>query len=133
MIRALALMLVATTARADTPPRNPKPPYGAVAVIEKPVAMVGTAILWESDVDARMKPVPDKSTRPKVIEEMIDDMVYIARAAELEITVEPSEIKMAMDEIKRQNNIDDAQLDKALEEQGFTRSKYEIEIGRQIL
>ncbi|MEO8699643.1 MAG: SurA N-terminal domain-containing protein [Kofleriaceae bacterium] len=123
-----ALLVVAVAfgiARGDAP-------IGAVAVLDKPVAIVGDAVLWQSRVDERMTGREAKD-RPQLIEDMIDELIWLRAAKQASITVEPGEVLAALDEIKQQNKLDDAGLDAALKQQGYTRDRYLVDLGNQLI
>ena len=107
-------------------------PVGTTTVIDRSVARVGDAVIWESEVTARMRGV-DASQRPKILDSMIDEELIVAEARRAQITVEPSEVMAALDEIKSQNKIDDAGLDAVLKESGYTRARYLVDLERQLL
>ena len=54
-------------------------------------------------------------------------------ACEAQLRVEPSEIKSALNEIKKQNNLDDAGLEQALAMQGYSIQSYKKDVERQIV
>jgi parvulin-like peptidyl-prolyl isomerase len=64
---------------------------------------------------------------------MIDDQLIIAEARRLSITADRSDVDAAIAEIKTQNGLDDAGLDKALADAGFTRERYIADVERQLL
>jgi parvulin-like peptidyl-prolyl isomerase len=129
-VRRLALLLVvglASTARGDAP-------NGAVAVLDRPVAFVGGVAIWQSEVDDKLfGQAPSKASTDQALDTLIDELIYIARAKELYIIVGKSEVLAALDEIKLQNNLDDAGLDAALKTQGYTRARYMVDLERQLL
>jgi peptidyl-prolyl cis-trans isomerase SurA len=63
---------------------------------------------------------------------LIEAAILEHAARTLQITTDDKEIDMAVEEIKKQNGIDDAGLDKALAEQHFTRDMYRVELARQL-
>jgi parvulin-like peptidyl-prolyl isomerase len=121
----LVVMVTCAVALADAP-------IGAVAIVDKVVAVVGGDVLWQSAVDERMAPHKPKD-RPEVIEEMINEMIFVRAARKAGITVEKSEVLAALDEIKAQNSLDDAKLDAALKLQGYTRERYLVELANQLI
>jgi parvulin-like peptidyl-prolyl isomerase len=118
----LATLLAVGTAQAAPP--------GAVAQIDKTAARVGDAVIWESDVGLRIKAGAERAA---VLEEMIDEELVLAAGKQAGVTVEKSETLAALDEIKQQNSIDDAGLDKALTEAGYTRARYLVDLERQLI
>jgi peptidyl-prolyl cis-trans isomerase SurA len=108
-------------------------PVGAVAVIDRPAATVDTEVLWQSQVDERIASSGGAVTdRAKLIAEMIDDMLIMRGADEMKVEVDSKEIDEALIEIKKQNSINDAQLDAELKKIPMTLATYRQELGRQI-
>lgn len=105
-------------------------PIGAVAELDRSIVRVGDAVIWESEVAARVKAGADRAA---VIESMIDDELVLAEGKSAGITADRTDVLAALDEIKKQNNFDDAQLDKALAEAGFTRARYLVDLERQLV
>jgi parvulin-like peptidyl-prolyl isomerase len=104
-------------------------PVGSVAEIDRSVARVGDHVIWESELAARAR----DGDRAKVLEEMIDDVLVVAEARQHGVMADKDDVDNALAEIKQQNNLDDAALDKALAEQGYTRARYRLDLERQIL
>jgi parvulin-like peptidyl-prolyl isomerase len=69
----------------------------------------------------------------QMLDEIVNEELIVQAAEEAKIEIEPSEVNAAMDEIKKQNNLDDAALAKALAEQGYTLSTYKQDLRRQLL
>jgi len=107
-------------------------PVGTRVPIDRTIAHVGDAVIWKSELDVRAKGV-EVPQRQALLDEMIDEELVIGEARRAGITIEPSEVQAAFDEIKQQNNLDDAGLDKALHEAGYTRARYLVELERQLL
>lgn len=120
----LAALLVAASAHAA--------PVGSIAVFDRSVARVGDAVIWESEVTARLAN-RDPSERGAVIDMLIDDELMLAEARRAQVTTDDAEVKAAIEEIKKQNNLDDAGLDAALKQQGYTRARYLVDLARQIV
>jgi parvulin-like peptidyl-prolyl isomerase len=131
-VRALVLaLLVALPAYAEDKPK-PKATVGAIAVLERPAAMVAGKLLWESELEARMVG-RGKGDRNAVLDEMIDENLWLRRAEELGLTATDDEVKLAFEEIKTQNSVDDAGIDKLLAAQNYTRARYLRELKRQLV
>ncbi len=118
----LATLLVTSTALAA--------PLGAVVEIDRSIARIGDAVIWESDVAKRVKAGADRTA---VIEELIDDELVLAEGKKAGISADDDDLRSALDEIKKQNNLDDAGLDKALAASGYTRARYLVELERQLV
>ncbi len=124
----LALVLMTSIAAA-------KPPVGARAIVDRPVALVGGEPIWKSEIDdtiraAKAEASPD--VFQKVLDELIETHLMLQAADTAHITVSEAEIDAGVQEIEKQNNITDAQLDTALAEFGYTRPAYRAELARQI-
>jgi parvulin-like peptidyl-prolyl isomerase len=117
-------------------------------VAERVVAIVNDAIILESELEARMLPllselasVTDPGERDRrlgkirgaTLDDMINEELIVQAGEQAKIEVEPSEIQAALDEIKRQNQIDDAGLLQLLAAEGFTLQNYKTDLRRQIL
>jgi parvulin-like peptidyl-prolyl isomerase len=127
---------------ASTASRVPK------VKVDYVVAIVNDAIILNSELEARRVPVLSEAQQiadPKererriakltsqVLDEMVNDELEVQAAEAAKIEVESSEVQAALDEIKQQNNLDDAGLAAALSAQGFTLANYKQEVRRQML
>jgi len=151
-VRILKLVLAASLlpglAMADDKKAPSSPSAGKKEVVERVVAVVNDAVILESELAARMVPLLNEVAsitdpkerarrRDKLTSQALDDMVneeLIVQAAEsAKIDVDSSEVQAALDEIKTQNNLDDAGLAQALTQQGFTLGNYRADLRRQLL
>src|SRR3569832_156761 len=64
---------------------------------------------------------------------MVIEELSVQAAAAAKIDVESSEVQAALDEIKQQNNLDDAVLAQALGAQGYTLQNYKADLRRQLM
>jgi parvulin-like peptidyl-prolyl isomerase len=124
----LALVLMTAVAAA-------KPPTGARAIVDHPVAIVGGEPIWKSEIDdtiraAKAEASPD--VFQKVLDELIETHLMLQAADAAHITASEADIDAGVQEIEKQNNLTDAQLDTALAEFGYTRAAYRAELSRQI-
>ncbi len=145
-MRKLLVVLIlglAAVASADTSPNAGKKIH-----LEKVVAIVNDSIILQSELDARLQPVmqeaeqiPDENERKrriaKLTGQVLDDMVneeLIVQAAEAaKVEIDSNDVQAALDEIKQQNNLDDAGLQKALVQQGYSLQNYKADLRRQLL
>jgi parvulin-like peptidyl-prolyl isomerase len=121
---------------------------GKGLVVDRVVAVVNDAIILESELAGRISPltqelrsIADERERArrlgKLTTQMLDEMiaeeliVQAARASKIE--VEAKEVTAAVDEIKKQNSLDDAGLEQALAMQGMSISSYKKDVERQIM
>jgi len=117
-------------------------------VVEKIAAVVGTDVILASEVEEKAAPllvdlahITDAGKRAaratalrhEVLDRLIDDQLISEQAAELHLTVTPEQVDASIAEIKRQNNIDDKQLDEALRGQGMSMASYRADLKKQLL
>jgi peptidyl-prolyl cis-trans isomerase SurA len=123
------------------------PPADA-RVVEKIAAVVGSSVILASEVEERAAPLmadvariaePGKRSaraaalRREVLDRLVDDELITQQASELRLTITPEQIDASIAEIKRQNNIGDAQLADALRAQGMTMATYRADLKKQLL
>jgi peptidyl-prolyl cis-trans isomerase SurA len=116
--------------------------------VEKIAAVVGENVVLASEVEEKAAPLladankvadPDKraaratSLRHEVLDRLIDDELILQQAAELKLSVTSEQVDASIDEIKKQNNIDDDQLREALRGQGMSMAAYRSDLKRQLL
>lgn len=70
--------------------------------------------------------------RRRALDSLINDMIVQSETENLGMGPSSDEIDQYIDQIKKRNNLDDEQLDKALEQQGLTRERYRQQVGREI-
>jgi peptidyl-prolyl cis-trans isomerase SurA len=117
-------------------------------VVEKVAAVVGDNIVLASEVEEKVSPLmadvnrlpdPDKraaraaALRHEVLERLIDDELILQQATELKLNVSSEQIDSSIEEIKKQNGIDDDQLREALRGQGMTMAAYRADLKKQLL
>ena len=117
-------------------------------MVEKIAAVVGENVVLASEVEEKAGPLladinkvpdPDKraaraaSLRREVLERLIDDELILQQAAELKLNVTSEQIDASIEEIKKQNSIDDDQLREALRGQGMSMATYRADLKRQLL
>ena len=120
----------------------------AARTVEKIAAVVGENVVLASEVEEKAGPLladaskvadPDKraaraaSLRHEVLDRLIDDELILQQATELKLSVTSEQIDASIDEIKKQNNIDDDQLRDALRGQGMSMATYRSDLKRQLL
>ena len=139
-----------SAAAASTAPAGAtaSPNKGKKLRVEYVVAVINDAIILNSELEARRLPVLSEAqqiTDPKererriakltsqVLDEMVNEELIVQAAEAAKIEIESSEVQAALDEIKQQNNLDDAGLAAALAGQGYTLANYRQEMRRQLL
>jgi parvulin-like peptidyl-prolyl isomerase len=124
------------------------PNRGKKLRLEYVVAVINDAIILNSELEARRTPVLGEAaqiTDPKererriakltsqVLDEMVNEELIVQAAEAAKIEIEASEVQAAVDEIRQQNNLDEAGLSAALAAQGYTLNNYKHELRRQLL
>jgi peptidyl-prolyl cis-trans isomerase SurA len=117
-------------------------------VVERVAAVVGDQLVLASEVEDRVGPLladvnrindPDKraaraaALRREVLERLIDDELILQQAAELKLTISSEQVDASIEEIKKQNSLNDEQLREALRSQGMTMAAYRSDLRRQLL
>lgn len=150
-VAAAALVAAAAgSAGAQPSPKLPKKVdhRGKTVLVDRVVAVINDDIVLQSELMARSAPmVADLNNvtdprerarrRDKIIDQVLDDMInedlVVQAAKEAQLEVKPKEVDDALDEIKRQNKLDDKGLEQALAMQGYTIASYKKDVKRQIL
>jgi parvulin-like peptidyl-prolyl isomerase len=147
-VRCLALLfvLLSGTAAAEEPKKSPN--AGKKLIVERVVAVVNDSIVLASELEARMTPVRGEAMQiadikererrlaklsTQVLDEMVNEELIVQAAEAAKVEVEASEVQAALDEIKQNNNLDEAGLAQALAAQGYTMSNYKQDLRRQLL
>ena len=151
MRKLLFVLMLAGTAHAADPKKDAATSSrnaGQKVSLERVVAIVNDAIILQSELDARLTPVraeaeqiqdPGERKRrlaklaSQVLDEMVNEELIVQAAEGAKIDVESSEVQAALDEIKQQNNLDDAGLAQALGAQGYTLQNYKADLRRQLM
>src|SRR5882672_5728641 len=126
----------AKPAAAPTPAPAADKPAADKPAADKPAA-APTATQPNAN-PAGSRPAASPANRgPKVkvdyVVAMVNDELEVQAAEAAKIEVESGEVQAALDDIKQQNNLDDAGLAAALSAQGFTLANYKQEVRRQML
>jgi peptidyl-prolyl cis-trans isomerase SurA len=124
-------------------------PTVAVAgkVVERVVAVINEDIILETEVEQATVPhlrgAPDmesnegkkawEAVKRKALDDLIESRLVMQQAAELKLSVQSEEVDRAIEEVKKQNKLDDATFVEALKQQGFTMEGYRKNLRRQIL
>jgi parvulin-like peptidyl-prolyl isomerase len=117
-------------------------------IVDKTVAIVNDTVILDSELRTRVTPlVADleqiadererqrrgEKIREQMLDEMIDEELIVQAATEAKLEVTAKEIQSALEEIKKQNNLDEEGLKRALAAQGYTIASYRTDVRRQIL
>jgi peptidyl-prolyl cis-trans isomerase SurA len=136
-VRALSFLLLSSVAWAAPQKR----------VVERVVAVVNDEIILNSELEQFAIPLLrggvdlDSTEGKKALDEakhkaldaVIDDRLVMQQASELKLSVTLEEVERAIEEVKRQNKLDDATFTEALKQQGFTMESYRKNLRRQII
>ncbi len=148
-VLALTLAIAPRLAAAGSDDAKLKSPNaGKKLSLERVVAVVNDAIILSSELDARMIPVMQEiaqitdpaererrkaKMRSQLLDDMVSEELIVQAADEAKIEVDSSEVQAALDEIKQNNNLDEAGLQQALGQQGYTIANYKQDLKRQLL
>jgi parvulin-like peptidyl-prolyl isomerase len=135
-VKSLALLLALSA-----------PAFADRHVVEKIVAVVNDEIILESELEQWAQPqlrgqvdldTPEgrkawEEVKRKALDAMIEGRLISQQATELKLSVTPEEVDRAIDEVKRQNKLDDATFIEALKSQGFSFEAYRKNLRKQIL
>ncbi len=73
------------------------------------------------------------AVREEVLQRMIDKLLTEQKVKELGIKIGDEEVRLAIDDVKRQNNnMTQPQLEEALKKQGYSLAQYETQIREQL-
>lgn len=104
-------------------------------LVDRVAAVVNSDIIAQSEVEARAAPElmrlrgePDAAKRTelrgvlikRVLEGLIGEKLMDAQVRELNIDITEAEVDLGVDDVKRQNNVDGAQFDQLLAQEGYT-------------
>ena len=117
-------------------------------LVEKIAAVVGDNIILASEVEEKSAPmladaskIADAAKRSaratalrrEVLERLIDDELILQQASDLKLTVSSEQVDQSIDEIKKQNSLDDDALRDALRGQGMSMAGYRADLKKQLL
>jgi len=114
-------------------------------VVDRIVAQVNDEIITMSELEGMAKAMEaqagpggkgklGKDLQRQMLDALIDRKLAISEAKKRGITVSDKELKLALDDIRKRNNItDDASLDKALSQEGLTLKDLKQQITEQLL
>jgi peptidyl-prolyl cis-trans isomerase SurA len=117
-------------------------------VVEKIVAVVGSDIILQSDVEERsaqamaevaaianpsQRAARAAAIRRQVLDRMVDEQLLVQQAADLKISISSEEVDRSIEQIKKDYNIDETQLREELRKQGLTLAAYRQSTKRELL
>lgn len=116
-------------------------------VVDRVVAVVNDEVVLDSELDqwtaAQLRAPVDLDTlegartfeamKKKQIDRLIESRLISQQATALNLKVTDDEVERAVEEVKRQNKLDDAQFTAALKDQGFSMEAYRKNLRKQVL
>jgi peptidyl-prolyl cis-trans isomerase SurA len=138
---ALSLALSVAAGLAEAPSADAR-------VVERIAAVVGDEIVLESEVNDASKPfmeqiaaLPDAAQRAQrtaavkreLLKSMVDDKLLVQQATELKLSVSSEEIDRAIEQLKREYKLTDAQLQEELHKTGQSIASYRQNTRKEIL
>jgi parvulin-like peptidyl-prolyl isomerase len=123
------------------------PQLASAKLVDRVVAVVNDEIILDSELELftapnLRNPVDLDTTegqklfdtmKRKYLDRLIESRLIAQQAADLKLSVTSDEVDRAIEEVKHQNNIDDAAFAEALKGQGFTMEAYRKNLKKQIL
>lgn len=118
--------------------------------VDRVVAVVNDDLVLDSEVEqnalmtfkAGGKEVDFDSTagrrqwdevKHKALDDLIDEKLVLQQANELKLSVTAEQVDRALDDVKQQNGLTEAQFREALKAQGFSLESYRRQLRKQIL
>jgi peptidyl-prolyl cis-trans isomerase SurA len=120
----------------------------AAAPADRVVAVVNGEVILDSTIASRTLPqlaaldtVTDAKERARraaqiraaAIDELVNEELAVQAGEQANVEVDDREVRAAIVEVERQNNVDDARLVQLLAQQGFSLDEYKTELRRQLL
>jgi peptidyl-prolyl cis-trans isomerase SurA len=117
-------------------------------IIERVVATVNDDAIFLSELRRRAAPFLERvvtgaseNERPQRIKrlyeqflrELIDDQLIEQTARKMNIVVSSSDVELAIENVRKQNSLDNARFWEAVRAQGFTEKQYRTDVRKQIL
>jgi peptidyl-prolyl cis-trans isomerase SurA len=146
LTRKLARPLSVVAALACTLALAPRPVRAEI--IERVVATVNDDAIFLSELRRRAAPFleqivagadeKERSARIKrlyeqLLKELVDDQLIEQTARKMNITVSSTEVEQAIDNVRKQNSLDEARFWEAVKGQGFTEKQYRADVRKQLL
>ncbi|MBA2538637.1 MAG: peptidylprolyl isomerase [Deltaproteobacteria bacterium] len=147
-------VLVPYVAGAEGPPKAKLPVTPATppkagsnkVVADRIAAVVGDSVILVSELDQRMMPlrteamsIPDQGERERrlaklalqTLEEMVNDELILQAGIAAKLTIDQQEVQAAVDYIKQQNKMTEAEFVAAMKAQGITLATIKNDLLRQ--
>ncbi len=121
MLTPLSILLLLTAA-----------PGGRV-LVDRIVAVVNDDVIVASELDRRAEAAAGSLTKKQVLEQLINEQLMAQQIKEANIDVTDEEIRRAIADILRTNNITEAELVAAIEARGMTMDRYKVDLKSQLI
>jgi peptidyl-prolyl cis-trans isomerase SurA len=123
-------------------------PIARAEIIERVVATVNDDAIFLSELRRRAAPfleqvvagVEEKDRKQRIqklyeqlLKELVDDELIEQTARKMNITVGSSEVDQAIDNVRKQNSLDEPRFWEAVKQQGFTEKQYRADVRKQLL
>jgi peptidyl-prolyl cis-trans isomerase SurA len=123
-------------------------PNAPGVIVERVLVRVNGEILTQSDLTQRQievlreqnRQIPDAQLQteiakvtPDILVSAVDDLLLVQRGREMGVKFTDEQFKQAVDNIKTQNKLDDAQLKAALAQEGLTLEQLRQQLERSYL
>jgi peptidyl-prolyl cis-trans isomerase SurA len=143
-VALLSAALAAPDALAQKPPATDS----SRVMVDRVVAVVNDDVILHSELMRRVVPlsaelqdITDERERNRrqdklkdqILDEMISEELIVQAAVESKLEVGAKEVQAALEDIKKQNKLDDTQFAEALRLQGYTMAGYRRDVRRQLL
>lgn len=117
-------------------------------IVERVVAVVNDEAIWLSELRLKASPfirramqAPTQAQRLEavtqiyrdVLDRMIDERLILQVAAEEQVRVQQREVEEAIDNVRNQSGLSDADFWRAVRAQGFTEEQYRSDVRRQLM
>ncbi|GFO62459.1 peptidylprolyl isomerase [Geomonas paludis] len=127
---SMLALLAVTPSFADTKP------------ISSIAAIVNDEVITSADVDkeyaqvqkeAEKLPAPERTgTRSAALNRLVDRKLVEQKIRELDIKVSDEDVRLAIEDVKKQNNLSQEALEQALASQGLTVPQYKVQLKEQL-
>ncbi|QWV93521.1 peptidylprolyl isomerase [Geomonas oryzisoli] len=118
------------------------PSFGNAKQISSIAAIVNDEVITSVDVDKELvqvqketekAPASEKTgLRTLALNRLVDRKLVEQKIKELDIKVSDEDVRLAIEDVKKQNNLDQAGLEKALAGQGLTVPQYKVQLKEQL-
>ncbi len=118
------------------------PSFATTKPISSIAAIVNDEVITTADVDkeytqlqkeAEKLPVPERTaTRSTALNRLVDRKLVEQKIRELDIKVSDEDVRLAIEDVKKQNNLTQEALEQALAGQGLTVLQYKVQLKEQL-